>query len=335
MLNKISISESQCRCYRDWGKRFICFATIALLGIVNSNAEEKVAQKSGLLKKGDRIVFLGDSNTYATTYIALLDCYFRAHQPELELELLNLGLPSETCSGLSEPDHPFPRPDVHERLKRVLDITKPDVVFVCYGMNDGIYHPFSEQRFGAYQKGIQKLIKELKSIDARIVLMTPPPFDPLPMKKSGKLLKIDSKKNFAWFAIYEDYDDVLAKYSQWVMTQADQVDLAIDLHTPFSETVAEKRKSEPNYTMSGDGVHFNSDGHKIIASEILTALGHKVDFEINQKRLSLVQSRQVLLRDAWITHCGHKRPKTKKGKPLKEALEEARDMDEQIKGLIE
>jgi len=35
-------------------------------------------------------------------------------------EILNLGLPSETVSGLSEPNHAggaFPRPDLHERTR--------------------------------------------------------------------------------------------------------------------------------------------------------------------------------------------------------------------------
>ena len=78
-------------------------------------------------------------------------------------ELINLGLPSETCSGLSEPDHPFPRPNVHERLDRVLQQTQPDVVVVCYGMNDGIYYPFSDDRLAAYQAGIRRIIEKAKS----------------------------------------------------------------------------------------------------------------------------------------------------------------------------
>ena len=40
----------------------------------------------------------------------------------------------------------FPRPDLHERLDRALPKTKPDLVFACYGMNDGIYLPLDEAR---------------------------------------------------------------------------------------------------------------------------------------------------------------------------------------------
>ncbi|MEI2725571.1 MAG: hypothetical protein V9H26_19255 [Verrucomicrobiota bacterium] len=47
----------------------------------------------------------------------------------------------------------FPRPDLHERLGRVLEKTKPDQVVACYGMNDGIYLPFSEERFAEVSSG--------------------------------------------------------------------------------------------------------------------------------------------------------------------------------------
>ena len=36
--------------------------------------------------------------------------------PEVGIDIVNLGLGSETVSGLSEPDHPYPRPDLHERI---------------------------------------------------------------------------------------------------------------------------------------------------------------------------------------------------------------------------
>ena len=70
-----------------------------------------------------RVVFLGDSITYAGQYIEFLETYLRLKDPTLRCEFLDLGLPSETVSGLSEPGHAggkFPRPDLHERLDRVL-----------------------------------------------------------------------------------------------------------------------------------------------------------------------------------------------------------------------
>src|SRR5262249_5716176 len=79
-----------------------------------------------LLHGGQRIVFLGASNPSAGHFVAYVDGYLRTRFPDQKFELINLGLPSETVSGLSEPDHPYPRPSVHERLDRALAKTKPD-----------------------------------------------------------------------------------------------------------------------------------------------------------------------------------------------------------------
>ena len=107
-----------------------------------------------------RIVFLGDSITYSGQFIAYVEAFLRLRDPELVCEFLNLGLPSETVSGLTEPGHEggrFPRPVLHERLNRVLEKTKPDLIVACYGMNDGIYHPFSEARFERFKEGMRFL----------------------------------------------------------------------------------------------------------------------------------------------------------------------------------
>ena len=60
-----------------------------------------------------RIVFLGDSITYAGQYVEFIEAYYSSRFPERQLEFLNLGLPSETVSGLSEEAMPadnFPGP---------------------------------------------------------------------------------------------------------------------------------------------------------------------------------------------------------------------------------
>ncbi len=104
-----------------------------------------------------RIVFLGDSITHSGQYIDFVDALLRLHNPQAKRELLNLGLPSETLSGLSEPGHAggqFPRPDLHERLDRILEKTKPNLIVACYGMNDGIYYPPSDERLAKYQEGM-------------------------------------------------------------------------------------------------------------------------------------------------------------------------------------
>ncbi len=281
-----------------------------------------------LVKPTDRVLFMGDSITHAGHYISLIEVQLRETHPGTAPDLINLGLPSETCSGLSEPDHPWPRPDVHERLDRALAKSRPDVVFACYGMNDGIYYPLAEARFAAYRRGIDRLITKVKATGAKLILMTPPAFDPLPLQQKGKLLPAGAEK-YAYFAIYEDYDSVLKEYAGWVMRQRDRVDLVIDLHTPVLQYVAQRRRSDPNFTMSPDGVHVNNEGHRVLATAILAALEYEVT-AANEPLLALVEKRQRIRHDAWLSHVGHERPGVKPGLPLQEAEAAAAELDRQI-----
>lgn len=290
---------------------------------------------AAFLKSGQRVVFIGDSNTYAAHYVDFIEASLLTQARDLKLDILNVGLPSETTSGLSEPDHPFPRPTVHERLERVLKIMKPDVVIACYGMNDGMYYPQSPERFAAYKKGIDDLIRKIHASGAKLVLVTPPPFDPLPQRKQGKLLPKDAPK-FAWFSIYEDYDSVLADYSKWLLSLKDErVEAVIDARRPMFDYIATRRKENPDYVMSGDGVHFDQEGHRIIADKLLATWGFDPAARVDAELQKLVAQRQQLLRDAWITHCGHKRPKTKEGLPLEEAQEKAARIWKQIQAKLE
>ena len=223
-----------------------------------------------LPKDRQRVVFLGDSNTFAGHFIAYIEAYLITRFPERKIELINLGLPSETVSGLSEADHPYPRPNVHDRLATALAATKPHVVVACYGMNDGIYSPFDEARFKKYQHGMLKLIADCEKAGARVVLMTPDPFDARPLK--DKVLPKGAEK-YSWLRPYEKYDEeVLTKYSEWLLTLRAKGYAVADPHAAILRHLAQMRKKEPEYRVSGDGIHPNETGHLFVALELLAAL---------------------------------------------------------------
>ncbi len=282
-----------------------------------------------------RVLFLGDSITFAGHYVTLVEAHLRSARPDVPWQIVNAGLPSETCTGLSEPGHPFPRPNVHERLDRALEKFQPDVVVACYGMNDGIYYPFDAERYAAYQRGIQRLIDKVRASGAELVLMTPPPFDPLPLRGMGKLRGAEADE-YAWFAIYEDYDDVLARYAQWIKERGSREDvrMVVDLRTPVTRYIAERRRDDPDFTMAPDGVHLNNEGHGLLARAILAAWGYDADKKLDPRLLEIVGRRQPLLRDAWLTHIGHKRPGTKQGVPLDEARAQAAELERKIQELL-
>ena len=277
-----------------------------------------------------RILFLGDSITHAGEYIALLEAQLRlqgaAHIPEF----INVGLASETCSGLTEKVHPFPRPDVHERLDRALAKVKPDVVVACYGMNDGIYHPFAEERFAAYQAGIHRLIEKVHASGAKIVLLTPPPFDAGTLRSKG-VLRPATADDFGYTGMYEDYDrDVLQRYGEWLMTQTDKADMVVNIHRPITAFLAERRKSDPEFTTAPDGVHPNSEGHLAIAQAIASAWGITDWKDVPVDLLDLEKQRTTILHDAWLSDIGHLRPGIAPGLPVADAQAQAAEVEKQI-----
>ena len=310
-------------------------AWIGLFSLLTTVPSTRATEVSALLSGAERIVFLGDSITHDGRYISIVESRLRQEGLDPLPELLNIGLPSEGCTGLTEPGHPFPRPNVHERLDRVLAKAQPDIVVACYGMNDGIYHPFSEERFAAYREGILALQEKVHASGATLILMTPPPFDPLPMAKKGKLAKIDAPK-FAWTDIYENYDSVIEHYAQWILTLYEPVELVIDLHTPINTYLEKMRETNPDFVMSGDGVHVDATGNAAIAEPILRALGFPEGAsQVDPELFKLVDQRQKILHNAWLTHTGHKRPGMKAGLPLEQAYAATDQLEKKIARLLD
>ena len=179
----------------------LCCAAVLLLGALSNLTADEI------LPGAKRILFLGDSITYDGKYVAYVETELRLRQPDRSWDIVDCGLPSETVSGLSEDGHAggkFPRPDLHERLNRVLAQLKPDLVFACYGMNDGIYLPLSDERFQRFQDGMRRLRQKVEASGAKIIHLTPAMFDPVPIR--GKLVPADRVTSGQ---MYEGYDEVL------------------------------------------------------------------------------------------------------------------------------
>ena len=302
---------------------------LSLWAVVGTFAENRPEY----LQSGHRIVFLGDSITAAGDFIAIVDARLRVELGDDRPELINLGLPSETCTGLSEPEHPFPRPNVHERLERALAKAKPDVVVVCYGMNDGIYYPLDADRFAQFKAGMRRLVGQIEATGAECVILSPPAFDPEPFRRKGKLLP-RTAETFAWFAIYEKYDKVIQTYADWLREDSDLAGLIVNVHDPIRDHLIEVRRKDPDYALSGDGVHINRDGHRLIAQSLMQAWQIEAEEALAENLVDLCHQRHRIIHAAWLSHVGHKRPGGKAGLPLAEAEQEAKLLDVRIGNLL-
>lgn len=226
------------------------------------------ARAECVLKQGDRIMVLGDSNTQSGLYVVALDLLIRTRLPASGIEVVPLGLASETLSGTSEKDHPFPRPDVHERLGRAFEKVQPTVVLFCYGMNDGIYAPPDAGRMALFQKGVKDIAAMAAQSKARLVAITPPPFDPKSYKGA---MAAEGAAEFGYRAPWPRYNETLTGYAKWLREEPGLADAVADVHTPLSAHIASWHASHQGWS-SGDGIHPIPAIHWLMAGLIAEAL---------------------------------------------------------------
>lgn len=302
-----------------------------LLSPIFAAAAEPIDARNELLNKSKRIVFLGDSITASGKYVAYFDAWLAARKLNPPPIVIDGGLSSETVSGLSEEGHAggkFPRPDLHERLDRILAVTKPDLVFACYGINCGIYQPFDEKRFASYQEGYRRLKEKVESVGAKLIVITPPFYD-------------DRKKPPGEFS----YNGVLDKYTEWLVAQREHGWLIVDLHTAMTREVAERRKTDPKFVFQPDTVHPNDAGHLFMAQQLIEWFGDEKSAAAESPQamlvlhglpptaLDLFQRRVNVLRDAYVGAAGHKRPGVAAGLPIPEAEAKYQSLTAELQAL--
>lgn len=276
------------------------------------------ADRMALLRNAKRVVFLGDSITYAGHYVGFFEVWMHQQLASPPL-VIDMGLSSETVSGLSEDGHAggrFPRPDLTERLARVLHVTTPDLVFACYGINCGIYQPFDLSRFEKYKRGIEHLKRAVEESGAQLVLITPPTFD-----------DHRAQKEFS-------YNKVLDRYTEWLVRQREQGWFVIDLHTAMTQALTERREASAEFTFQPDSVHPNMDGHWFMATHLFRWFGDNdaahgespeglLETPAAKEYIAIVKQRLDVRRNAYLSAAGHKRPGVEAGLPVEEAEQEA------------
>ncbi|WP_367874038.1 GDSL-type esterase/lipase family protein [Luteolibacter sp. Populi] len=261
-----------------------------------------------------RVLFLGDSITHDGRWAAWMESALRNDPAYAEADFLNVGLGSETASGLSEPGHAggkFPRPCIHERLARVLEGCKPTLVIACYGMNDGIYAPLDETRLDAYRKGMAKLKEEVEKTSARIIFVTPP------LHNADQPLSDAAR-----------YDTVLDAQGAWLTGNRAQGWQVVDIRPDLRAAVAAAKQKEPAFIFAKDGVHPGAEGHRFMAEAVCKGLWPVLGLKdaprfTSDEAYPLLLRRMQVLHDAYLTATKHTRPGVPEGKPVDQARGEA------------
>ena len=205
------------------------------------------------LKKGDRVVFLGDSITEAGAgrggYVTLVREALDKEHKDLGVEVIGAGISGNKV------------PDLEKRLERDVLSKKPTVVVIYIGIND-VWH--SQMGKGTpkdiYEAGLKNLVREIKKSGARVIVCTPTVIG----EKTDGSNPLDK--------MLEEYSNI----SRYVATSR-KVQL-LDLRQAFLDHLKEHNKGNLDQgVLTGDKVHLNAEGNKFVAKQMLSALTAAVD----------------------------------------------------------
>jgi lysophospholipase L1-like esterase len=203
------------------------------------------------LKKGDRIVFLGDSITQAASgangYITLIKKALDEKNKDLEIEVVNAGISGNKV------------PDLQRRVEKDVVAKKPTIVFIYIGIND-VWHGLNDPTKGTpkdkFEAGLKEVIGKIKDGGAQVILCTP--------------TVIGEKKDGA-----NKPDKLLDEYSDISRSLAKELKLPLcDLRKAFVENLKENNKEDKDRgVLTSDSVHLNAAGNKLVAETMLKLLG--------------------------------------------------------------
>lgn len=212
------------------------------------------AETPASLPKDGRLAIAGDSITEQKLYSKFIETYLLTAGGRPDIRVFQFGSGGETAGGFDG------------RLKNDLAAFKPDVVTLCYGMNDGTYKPYDEAIGKRYEDSMRSILTKLKGDKIHVVVGTPGAVD----------TKFFSKPFPNNLNAAESYNQSLFKLGQIGKRLAgDFQNSFADVHSPMIDSMAKaKAVYGADYDVCGrDGVHPGPNGHLAMAYAFLKGLG--------------------------------------------------------------
>ena len=228
--------------------RTIAFSIFAAFAVACSAF---AADPAITLKKGDRIVFLGDSITQAGVgekgYVTLIKNTLAEKHKDLAIEIIGAGISGNKV------------PDLQKRLQKDVLDKKPTLVVIYIGIND-VWHGQDDPAKGTskdkFEAGLKEIIGKIQDAKGQVLLCTP---SVIGEKTDGK------NKNDAKLDEYADISRAVAKELKIPVC---------DLRKAFQDYLKDRNdKNAEKGVLTGDGVHLNEAGNKFVAETILKSLG--------------------------------------------------------------
>lgn len=213
------------------------------------------ADPGQLLKKGARVAVVGDSITEQKLYSKYIADYLYACMPQLDAHVVQFGWSGETAGGFAA------------RVDNDLLPFKPDVVTLCYGMNDGGYQAYKPEIGRRYERPLAEVVGKLKAAGATVVVGSPGAVDQYFFRRE----KGETTSSFA-----KTYNDNLSHLRDVAKAVAGQNGMPFaNVHDAMVATMLKAQdRFGPAYPVcGGDGVHPAPNGQLVMAYAFLKAMG--------------------------------------------------------------
>ena len=227
----------------------LAFAAVAFAAFtLPASAADAPAVK---LKKGDKIVFLGDSITQGgegkSGYITVFRKALEDHHKDLGIEVVNAGISGNRV------------PDLQKRLQKDVLDKKPTIVVIYIGIND-VWHGEKDAAKGTspekFEEGLKEVIKKITDAGARVVLCTPSVIG----EKADGGNPLDKK--------LDEYADISRKVAKELKLPVCDLRKAFLAHLKDHNTFNKEKG-----VLTTDGVHLNAAGNRFVAEQVLAMFG--------------------------------------------------------------
>jgi len=203
------------------------------------------------LKKGERIVFLGDSITQGGAgpkgYVTMIRKDLLEKHKDLGIEVIGAGISGNKV------------PDLQRRLEKDVIARKPTLVVIYIGIND-VWHGEKDPSRGTTQEkfeaGLKEIVGKIHDVGGRVILCTP---SVIGEKKAGGN-SLDAK--------LDEYSDISRKVARDMKLQV------CDLRQAFlNHLKANNPDNKDRGILTSDRVHLNEAGNRFVADVMLKSLG--------------------------------------------------------------
>jgi lysophospholipase L1-like esterase len=230
---------------------------LSVLMILTSVVFVQAQKNIPAFKKGERVVFVGNSITHGGHYHSFIWLYYMTRFPHEPVTIMNAGIGGDSAW------------DIKKRLEEDVFSKNPTYMTMTFGMNDvGYYDFWKKDAQEIAERQVKKSFESYQAIEKRMqaaVGVTKVMIGGSPYDETSKIEnKVFPTKNDALLKV-NDFQQASAEKNGWGF---------VDFNRPMLEINQREQQKDSLFALcGGDRIHPDNDGHLVMAYLFLKAQG--------------------------------------------------------------